>query len=239
MTTVTTAPAATTLTDEQLDAIKTKQQTTWASGDFAVIGTTLQLTGELLCEAVGVEAGLQVLDAAGNGNAALAGPSQDTDDHRFPRLHTALLEGAATQAAASGLRLTTREADAEALPFPDASFDAVLSVFGVMFVRPSGPRPSSSGSVASRGRIGLVASWTPGSFHRRHVPGTIARQRAVAAGAVGLSWGDEEVVERLLGPAVELTSVQQRVRVPLLVGAGLRGHIPHLLRTDPPRLRRP
>ena len=73
MTTITTAPAPATLTDEQLDAIKTEQQATWASGDFAVIGTTLQLTGELLCEAVGVEAGLQVLDVgAGNGNAALA-----------------------------------------------------------------------------------------------------------------------------------------------------------------------
>jgi SAM-dependent methyltransferase len=209
MATMTTAPGAATLTDEQLDAIKIKQQATWASGDFAVIGTTLQLTGELLCEAVGVEAGLQVLDVgAGNGNAALAAARRNavvTAADYVP----ALLEGAAARAAASGLRLTTREADAEALPFPDASFDAVLSVFGVMFV----PRPERAASelvrvCRSRGRIGLV-SWTPGSFVGDMFR-TIARHVPPPPMPSVFAWGDEEEVERLLGPAVELTSVRRR-----------------------------
>ena len=209
MTTMTPAPASTTLTDEQLDAIKTKQRATWASGDFAVIGTTLQLTGELLCEAVGVEAGLQVLDvAAGNGNAALAAARRNavvTASDYVP----ALLERAAARAAASGLRLTTREADAEALPFPDASFDAVLSVFGVMFV----PRPERAASelvrvCRNRGRIGLV-SWTPGSFIG-DMCRTIARHVPPPPVPSVFAWGEEEVLEGLLGPAVELTSVQRR-----------------------------
>ena len=106
-------------------------------------------------------------------------------------------------------RLTTREADAEALPFPDASFDAVLSVFGVMFV----PRPERAASelvrvCRSRGRIGLV-SWTPGSFIGDMFR-TIARHVPPPPVPSVFAWGDEEVVERLLGPAVELTSVRRR-----------------------------
>ncbi|WP_280949866.1 class I SAM-dependent methyltransferase [Xylanimonas protaetiae] len=116
-----------------LAAVKDTQRHGWASGDYAAIGSTLQLTGELLAEAVDAGPGDAVLDvAAGNGNAALAAARRGADvvaTDYVPRL----LEQAAGRAAADGLPLRVQEADAEALPFADASFDVVLSAFGVMF----------------------------------------------------------------------------------------------------------
>src|SRR3954470_717374 len=115
------------------DALKVRQQGTWSAGDYAVIGTTLQITGELLCEAVDVAAGERVLDvAAGNGNASLAAARRGcvvTASDYVP----ALLEGTRARAASEGLTVEVREADAEALPFADSSYDVVLSTFGVMF----------------------------------------------------------------------------------------------------------
>src|SRR6476620_4812151 len=116
-----------------LAAIKTKQQATWASGDFAVIGTTLQIVGELLAEAVDIRAGERVLDvAAGNGNASLAAArrfAEVTSTDYVP----ALLEQGRRRAEADGLSITFQVADAERLPFPDGSFDVALSTYGVMF----------------------------------------------------------------------------------------------------------
>src|SRR4029077_6496432 len=107
------------------EAIKTRQQTTWSSGDYAVIGTTLQIVGESLCEAVDIVAGERVLDvAAGNGNATLAAARRGgkvTASDYVP----SLLEGTRARAAAEGLRVDVREADAEALPFAGAAFDVV------------------------------------------------------------------------------------------------------------------
>src|ERR1700748_2841005 len=126
-----TRPAMTTTTQTSAsvdhDAIKSRQQATWSSGDYAVIGTTLQIVGETLCEAVDLRAGERVLDVAcGNGNASLAAA------RRFARVTgadyvPALLEKAAIRAKADNLAIDFREADAEALPFEDASFDVVLS----------------------------------------------------------------------------------------------------------------
>ena len=146
------------------DAIKAKQQATWSSGDFAVIGTTLQIVGETLCEAANVRSGEQVLDvAAGNGNATLAAA------RRFARVTStdyvpALLEKGAARARAEGLAVDFQVADAEALPFPDGSFDVVLSTFGAMFT-PQHTRPATEmlRVLRSGGRIGL-ANWTPEGF---------------------------------------------------------------------------
>src|SRR5204863_1457810 len=114
-------------------AIKTKQQAAWASGDYAVIGTTLQIVGETLCEALDLRAGQRVLDvAAGNGNATLAAARRWCDVVSTDYV-PALLDRASERAAAERLVITVREADAEALPFADGSFDAVVSTFGVMF----------------------------------------------------------------------------------------------------------
>src|SRR5512134_2601081 len=145
-------------------AIKQRQQATWASGDFAVIGTTLQIVGESLAEAVDVRAGESILDvAAGNGNATLAAA------RRFAHVTStdyvpALLDKGAARAAAEGLNVQFRVADAEDLPFANGSFDVVLSTFGAMFT-PNHAQPAREmlRVVRSGGRIGL-ANWTPEGF---------------------------------------------------------------------------
>jgi ubiquinone/menaquinone biosynthesis C-methylase UbiE len=158
------APRTSEPADPDFSSIKTKQQATWASGDFALIGTTLQIVGETLAEAVDVRAGERVLDvAAGNGNASLAAA------HRFAEVTStdyvpALLEKGKARADAEGLRIQFRVADAEALPFPDASFDVALSTFGVMFTPDQGRAAREMLRVIrSGGRIGL-ANWTPEGF---------------------------------------------------------------------------
>ncbi|MDE2415601.1 MAG: methyltransferase domain-containing protein [Comamonadaceae bacterium] len=145
-------------------AIKQRQQAVWSSGDFATIGVTLQIVGESLCEAVDLHAGSRVLDvAAGNGNATLAAA------RRFARVTStdyvpALLERGRERAAAERLAVEFRTADAEALPFADASFDVALSTFGVMFA-PDQERAAAEMTRVVRpgGRIGL-ANWTPEGF---------------------------------------------------------------------------
>ncbi|HQR72738.1 MAG TPA: class I SAM-dependent methyltransferase [Burkholderiaceae bacterium] len=145
-------------------SLKQKQQATWASGDFAVIGTTLQIVGETLAEAADVHAGERVLDvAAGNGNATLAAA------RRFARVTStdyvpALLDDGARRAAAERLEVIFEVADAEDLPFEDQTFDVVLSTFGAMFT-PDHTRPAREMLRVTRpgGRIGL-ANWTPEGF---------------------------------------------------------------------------
>ena len=147
-----------------LAAVKGKQQAAWASGDYAVIGTTLQIVGESLCEALDLRAGERVLDvAAGNGNATLAAARRWCDVVSTDYVG-ALLERAKARASAEGLAVQFEQADAENLQFGDASFDVVLSTFGVMFT----PNQHQAASELARvcrpgGRIGL-ANWTPASF---------------------------------------------------------------------------
>ena len=144
--------------------IKQRQQATWASADFAVIGVTLQIVGESLAEAVDIRAGERVLDvAAGNGNATLAAA------RRFANVTSTdyvpdLLDDGRTRAAAEGLEVDFRVADAEDLPFPDKTFDVVLSTYGAMFT-PDHTRPAREmlRVVRDGGRIGL-ANWTPEGF---------------------------------------------------------------------------
>ena len=163
--TITHVTCDTAIASERLRAIKARQQAMWASGDFAVIGTTLQIVGEQLSEAADVRAIHRVLDvAAGNGNATLAAArrfASVTSTDYVP----ALLERGRRRAEAEGLDSVTFEvADAEALPYRDASFDVVLSTFGVMFA-PDHHRSAAEILRVCRpgGRIGL-ASWTPTGF---------------------------------------------------------------------------
>ncbi|HXS07425.1 MAG TPA: class I SAM-dependent methyltransferase [Rhizomicrobium sp.] len=151
-------------TSPDIPAIKKRQQATWAAGDYAVVGTTLQIVGESICEAVDLCAGERVLDvAAGNGNATLAAA------RRFAEVTSTdyvggLLDGGRARAEAEHLPVHFQEADAENLPFADGSFDVVLSTFGVMFT-PDQVKSSSELSRVTRkgGRIGL-ANWTPEGF---------------------------------------------------------------------------
>ncbi|MCK1719409.1 class I SAM-dependent methyltransferase [Bradyrhizobium sp. 141] len=147
-----------------LTALKQRQHGAWSSGDYAVVGTTLQIVGEQLCEAVDIRAGSKVLDvAAGNGNATLAAARRWCDVTSTDYV-PALLERGRERAAAEHLPVEFREADAEALPFADASYDFVLSTFGVMFTPDQDKAASELARVCrSGGKIGL-ANWTPQGF---------------------------------------------------------------------------
>lgn len=147
-----------------LKAVKTRQQGAWSSGDYAVVGTTLQIVGEELCEALDIRSDSKVLDvAAGNGNVSLAAARRWCDVIATDYV-PALLDRARERAAAERLTIEFREADAEALPFADESFDVVVSTFGVMFT-PDQDRAASELVRVSKhgGKIGL-ANWTPESF---------------------------------------------------------------------------
>ena len=147
-----------------LSAVKTRQQGAWSSGDYATVGTTLQIVGETLCEALDLRAGQKVLDvAAGNGNVTLAAARRWCEVVSTDYV-PALLERGRERAAAERLAIEFREADAEALPFADASFDAVVSTFGVMFTADQDKAAAELVRVCKPGgKIGL-ANWTPDGF---------------------------------------------------------------------------
>lgn len=198
--TPTAMPGASPAATIDFGAIKQRQQATWASGNFAVIGTTLQIVGELLAEAVDVRADDRVLDvAAGNGNATLAAA------RRFARVTSTdyvpdLLEKGALRAKAQGLDIHFEVADAEALPFDNGSFDVVLSTFGVMFAPQQGQAARELLRVVrSGGRIGM-ANWTPEGFIGQlfrviaaHVPPPAGLQSPML-------WGMEPHIVQLFGP---------------------------------------
>jgi ubiquinone/menaquinone biosynthesis C-methylase UbiE len=191
-------------------AVKEKQQSAWASGDYAVIGTTLQIVGELLAEACDVRWDEDVLDvAAGNGNATLAaarrGGNVTSTDYVMD-----LLDRGAERAAADGLSVRFALADAEALPFADASFDVVLSTFGVMFA-PNHRAAATELARVSRpgGRIGL-ANWTPDSLIGQMFR-VLGRHMPPPAGLQAPSlWGDVTYLEQLFGDAISSLEVTSR-----------------------------
>jgi len=147
-----------------LAVIKDRQRTAWGSGDYTIVGTTLQIVGESLCEAVDLRSTDRVLDvAAGNGNATLAAARRFADVVSTDYVG-ALLERGRERAYADRLPVAFKEADAEALPFKDASFDVVLSTFGVMFTPDQHKAAAELARVCRPGgKIGL-ANWTPEGF---------------------------------------------------------------------------
>ena len=180
-----------------LAAVKAKQQAMWASGDFAVIGTTLQLVGESLCEAVDLAAGARVLDVAcGNGNAALAAArrfAEVTGVDYVPEL----LRRADERARAERQAITWVEGDAERLPFEDARFDVALSTFGIMFA----PDQEKAAREIMRvvkpgGKIGL-ANWTPEGFIGQFLK-TVGKHVPPPAGVASpIFWGTQARLEEL------------------------------------------
>jgi ubiquinone/menaquinone biosynthesis C-methylase UbiE len=147
-----------------LAALKTRQHAAWSSGDYAVVGTTLQIVGEELCEALDLRSGQKVLDvAAGNGNVTLAAARRWCDVVSTDYVPS-LLERGRLRAEAEGLSVEFKEADAEALGFANASFDVVVSTFGVMFAPDHDKAAAELVRVCkSGGKIGL-ANWTPEGF---------------------------------------------------------------------------
>jgi len=182
-----------------LGAIKSRQQKTWASGDYSVIGCTLQIVGETLCEAIDLRAGERVLDvAAGSGNAALAAARRWCDVTASDYVPE-LLERARERAAAERLPMKFDVEDAEALSYATGSFDVILSTFGVMFA-PDQKRAASELMRATRrgGRIGL-ASWTPEGFIGQLFK-TIGKHIAPPAGLSPPSrWGVHAQLEEWFG----------------------------------------
>ena len=193
METVAKAPVAA----PDLAAVKGKQQAAWSSGDYAVIGTTLQGVGESLCEALDIRAGQRVLDvAAGNGNATLAAARRWCDVVSTDYVPS-LLERGKARAAAEGLDVQFEQADVEKLQFANASFDVVLSTFGVMFT-PDQEKAAAEMARVCRpgGKIGM-ANWTPAGFIGRLFK-VMGRYLPPPAGVKPPSlWGTEERLREL------------------------------------------
>ena len=193
-----------------LGALKAKQQAAWSSGNYAVIGTTLQIVAEELCEALDLHAGARVLDvAAGNGIATLAAARRwcnVTSTDFVP----SLLDCGRARATAEGLKAEFKEADAEALPFADDTFDTVTSTFGVMFT-PNQDRAAAElvRVCRSGGRVGL-ANWTPEGF----VGGmfkTLGKYLPPPAGVKSpLLWGTRARLDELFGRSTAAITAEPR-----------------------------
>lgn len=192
-----------------LAAVKARQQATWASRDFSVIGTTLQIVGESLCEALDLESGSRVLDVAcGNGNAALAAARRwcnvtGVDYSPEP------LVNARERARAERLPLELIEGDAERLPFEDSSFDVAMSTYGIMFTADH-PRAAREimRVVKPGGKIGL-ANWTPEGFVGQLFK-TVGKHVPPPAGVASpIYWGTEARLEELFQGARSLRAIRK------------------------------
>ncbi|MDH3233206.1 MAG: class I SAM-dependent methyltransferase, partial [Alphaproteobacteria bacterium] len=207
MTTVTSAANANTPTTNLPDyvAIKAKQNAAWSSGDYALIGATLQIVGEELAEAMDLRPDTKVLDvAAGNGNATLAFARRWCDVTSTDYVGT-LLERGRARAEAEALDVTFQIADAENLPFEDDTFDAVVSTYGVMFA-PDQLKAASELVRVCRpgGKIGL-ANWTPDGFIGALFK-TLGSHVAPPAGVKSPAlWGSREWVDATFGRHADIS----------------------------------
>ncbi len=193
-----------------LAAVKGRQQAAWSAGDYAVVGTTLQIVGESLCEALDLRPGVRVLDvAAGNGNATLAAARRWTDVTSTDYV-PALLERGRARASAEGLPVQFEQADAENLPYGDANFDVVLSTFGVMFTPDQEKAASEMARVCKPGgKIGL-ANWTPASFIGqlfKQMGQYLPPPAGVKSPAL---WGTEERLRELFGNRLDSIAIERK-----------------------------
>src|ERR1700754_2047365 len=203
------AAAPDSIAHSELMALKTKQHAAWSSGDYAIVGTTLQIVGEELCEALDLRPGQKVLDvAAGNGNVTLAAARRWCDVVSTDYVVT-LLERGRLRATAEGLAVEFRVADAEALPFADASFDVVVSTFGVMFT----PNQEQAARELLRvcksgGKIGM-ANWTPEGYIGQLFK-TLGKYLPPAAGVKSPSlWGNQAHLDMLFAGAASITTISR------------------------------
>jgi ubiquinone/menaquinone biosynthesis C-methylase UbiE len=193
-----------------LNAVKARQQQVWATGDFAMIGWNTVFPGEILCEAVGLRAGQAVLDVAtGSGNTALAAARRNCDAVGIDYV-PALVDRARERAASERLPARFEVGDCEDIPFPDAAFDVVLSVYGSMFA----PRPEQAAQELLRvcrpgGKIGM-ANWTPDGFWGQ----TFGLQARYVPPPAGLrpptEWGTEQRLRELFGDGIRSMEITKR-----------------------------
>jgi ubiquinone/menaquinone biosynthesis C-methylase UbiE len=204
------APAAAPAAVPNLAAVKARQQGAWSSGDYAIVGTTLQIVGEQLCEALDIHAGQKVLDvAAGNGNAALAAARRWCEVVASDYV-PGLLDRARERAAADRLPIAFEVADAEALPFESGRFDVVVSTFGVMFT-PDQERAAAELARVCRagGKIGL-ANWTPEGFIGQLFK-TIGKHMPPPAGVKSPAlWGTRQRIDEFFGGAAAAIRAEPR-----------------------------
>jgi ubiquinone/menaquinone biosynthesis C-methylase UbiE len=201
---------ATPVAQPDLEALKTRQQGAWSSGDYAVVGTTLQIVGEELCEALDLRADQRVLDvAAGNGNATLAAARRWCNVVSTDYVG-ALLERGRQRATADGLSVEFREADAEALPFSDGEFDAVLSTYGVMFTPNQDRAAAELIRVCKRGgKIGM-ANWTPEGFIGQLFK-TLGKYLPPPAGVKSPAlWGTRARLDEMFGTSAQDIRTERR-----------------------------
>lgn len=207
MSALNTRPAVDSHQGPDFAAIKQRQQATWASGDFSVVAARIVYHAEQLCETADLQAGWRVLDVAtGSGNAALAAARRGCEAVGVDYV-PALLERGRIRAGAEHLSVEFVEGDAEDLPFPAGSFDAVTSIYGVMFA----PQHEHAAAELARvcrpgGRIAL-ACWTPEGF----IGETFRLFSGYLPPAPGLQppvrWGDEAYQRELFGDsAASVTS---------------------------------
>ena len=206
----TVTPGRASVVRPELEALKARQQAAWSSGDYAVVGTTLQIVGEQLCEALDVRSGQRVLDvAAGNGNVSLAAARRWCEVVATDYVPE-LLERARERAEVEGLAMSFQPADAEALPFDGASFDVVVSTFGVMFTADHERAAAEMVRVCRHGgRIGL-ANWTPEGFIGQLFK-TIAAHVPPPQGARSPAlWGSRGRIDEMFAP--HSASITSRTR---------------------------
>ncbi len=197
-------------TKPDLGAVKQRQQAAWASGDFAVVAARIVLVAEHLCDTADLQAGWRVLDVAtGSGNAAIAAARHGCTAVGVDYV-PALLERGRIRADAEGLDVELLEGDAEALPFPDASFDAVTSVFGSMFAPDHARAAAELLRVCRPGGTIALASWTPESFIGelfRTVSGHVPPPAGVQS---PMLWGTEAHLREILGDGIASLEVEER-----------------------------
>jgi ubiquinone/menaquinone biosynthesis C-methylase UbiE len=193
-----------------LAAVKKRQQATWASGDFSVVAARIVLQAEILCEAADLQADWRVLDVAtGSGNAAIAAARRGCSVVGADYV-PALLESGRIRAKAEHLDVEFVEGDAENLPFPSASFDAVLSIYGAMFAPDHRKTATELARVCRAGGVIGLASWTPEGFIGEMFR-LVAKYIPAAAGLTPpVRWGDELHLRKILGDAIG--SMESRVR---------------------------
>lgn len=191
-------------------AIKQKQQIAWGSGNYTVVGNTVQIVGETLCEAIDLRAGSTVLDvAAGNGNATLAAARRFCDVTSTDYVKS-LLDCGQSRAAAEGVTVRFEEADAEALPFGNTSFDVVLSTFGAMFAPDQSAVAQELARVTRPGGVIGMANWTARGFVGQMFK-TLGQHLPLAPGMLPpTNWGDPDALAELFGDTVQSISVTHK-----------------------------
>ena len=197
-------------TAPDLAAVKQRQQAAWASGDFAVVASRIVLVAEHLCDTADLQAGWRVLDVAtGSGNAAIAAARHGCTAVGVDYVPT-LLESGRRRAEAEGLSVELLDGDAEALPFPDSSFDAVTSVFGSMFAPDHAKAAAELLRVCRPGGTIALASWTPDGFIG-DLFRTVAAHVPPPAGVQSpMLWGTEAHLRTLFGDAIASLEVEER-----------------------------